>query len=199
MFAAQQQCEERTFVTLHLSTSEQKNHRRRNLTEESSYGGGHGYVGRIATVEMVNWSSTTSGITIIPASLQRLPTRRHRRDEQDGTVPFRSYSIHLLLSIINFISLIETLRICWLHMQSRTTWHDVIGKHCPIFAVNREVLWLCIWLIRFLRFMIFFWISMPILQVLIPIAKPVGYTGTDPYKMWEFIRIRWWCFWIEIE
>ncbi|KAH0902886.1 hypothetical protein HID58_042389 [Brassica napus] len=41
--------------------------------------------------------------------------------------------------------------------SSRTTWHDVIGKHCPIFAVNREVL--------------------------IPIAKPVGYTGTDPYKI----------------
>ncbi|XP_010553201.1 PREDICTED: uncharacterized protein LOC104823356 [Tarenaya hassleriana] len=41
--------------------------------------------------------------------------------------------------------------------SSRTTWHDVIGKHCPIFAVNREVL--------------------------IPIAKPVGYTGADPYKI----------------
>ncbi|AEE78812.1 hypothetical protein AtNW77_Chr3g0206891 [Arabidopsis thaliana] len=41
--------------------------------------------------------------------------------------------------------------------SSRTTWHDVIGKHCPIFAVNREVL--------------------------IPIAKPIGYTGTDPYKI----------------
>ncbi|CAN1771922.1 hypothetical protein LINPERHAP1_LOCUS12044 [Linum perenne] len=23
--------------------------------------------------------------------------------------------------------------------QSRTTWHDMIGKHCPIFGVNREV------------------------------------------------------------
>ncbi|CAH8278402.1 unnamed protein product [Arabidopsis lyrata] len=34
--------------------------------------------------------------------------------------------------------------------SSRITWHDVIGKHCPIFAVNREVL--------------------------IPIAKPIGYT-----------------------
>ncbi|XP_010426734.1 PREDICTED: uncharacterized protein LOC104711708 [Camelina sativa] len=41
--------------------------------------------------------------------------------------------------------------------SSRTTWHDVIGKHCPIFAVNREVL--------------------------IPISKPIGYTGTDPYKI----------------
>ncbi|GLT32423.1 hypothetical protein SLA2020_070930 [Shorea laevis] len=33
----------------------------------------------------------------------------------------------------------------------------MIGKHCPIFAVNREVL--------------------------IPIAKPTGYTGADPYKI----------------
>ncbi|MBA0812731.1 hypothetical protein Gohar_026670, partial [Gossypium harknessii] len=41
--------------------------------------------------------------------------------------------------------------------SSRTVWHDVIGKHCPIFAVNREVL--------------------------IPIAKPTGYTGADPYKI----------------
>ncbi|KAE8694927.1 putative NT domain of poly(A) polymerase and terminal uridylyl transferase-containing protein [Hibiscus syriacus] len=41
--------------------------------------------------------------------------------------------------------------------SSRTVWHDVIGKHCPIFDVNREVL--------------------------IPIAKPTGYTGADPYKI----------------
>ncbi|CAN6469781.1 unnamed protein product [Victoria cruziana] len=39
----------------------------------------------------------------------------------------------------------------------RTPWHDVIGKHCPIFAVNREVL--------------------------MPIAKPTGYTGADAYKI----------------
>ncbi|XP_022722999.1 uncharacterized protein LOC111280101 [Durio zibethinus] len=41
--------------------------------------------------------------------------------------------------------------------SSRTVWHDMIGKHCPNFAVNREVL--------------------------IPIAKPTGYTGADPYKI----------------
>ncbi|KAJ7961100.1 ATP-dependent helicase/deoxyribonuclease subunit B [Quillaja saponaria] len=41
--------------------------------------------------------------------------------------------------------------------SSRTVWHDVIGRHCPIFAVNREVL--------------------------IPIPKPMGYTGADPYKI----------------
>ncbi|GLU14910.1 hypothetical protein SLE2022_314510 [Rubroshorea leprosula] len=33
----------------------------------------------------------------------------------------------------------------------------MIGKHCPIFAVNREVL--------------------------IPTAKPTVYTGADPYKI----------------
>ncbi|KAJ4704268.1 ATP-dependent helicase/deoxyribonuclease subunit B [Melia azedarach] len=41
--------------------------------------------------------------------------------------------------------------------NSRTVWQDVIGKHCPIFAVNREVL--------------------------IPIAMPTGFTGADPYKI----------------
>ncbi|CAN1231332.1 hypothetical protein LINGRAPRIM_LOCUS1540 [Linum grandiflorum] len=41
--------------------------------------------------------------------------------------------------------------------SSRTMWHDMIGKHCPVFAVNREVL--------------------------VPIAKPTGYTGADPYKI----------------
>ncbi|XP_065853458.1 uncharacterized protein [Euphorbia lathyris] len=41
--------------------------------------------------------------------------------------------------------------------SSRTLWQDMIGKHCPIFAVNREVL--------------------------IPIPKPTGYTGADPYKI----------------
>ncbi|XAR68722.1 hypothetical protein NMG60_11000072 [Bertholletia excelsa] len=41
--------------------------------------------------------------------------------------------------------------------SARTVWHDVIGRHCPIFAVNREVL--------------------------IPIPKPTGYTGADPYKI----------------
>ncbi|KAG2691111.1 hypothetical protein I3843_09G216100 [Carya illinoinensis] len=41
--------------------------------------------------------------------------------------------------------------------SSRTVWQDVIGRHCPTFAVNREVL--------------------------IPLQKPVGYTGADPYKI----------------
>ncbi|CAL5335271.1 unnamed protein product [Camellia sinensis] len=41
--------------------------------------------------------------------------------------------------------------------SSRTVWHDMIGRHCPIFAVNREAL--------------------------IPIPKPIGYTGADPYKI----------------
>ncbi|XP_057549677.1 uncharacterized protein LOC130827832 [Amaranthus tricolor] len=41
--------------------------------------------------------------------------------------------------------------------SSRTVWHDMVGRHCPMFAVNREVL--------------------------IPIPKPTGYTGADPYKI----------------
>ncbi|KAH9623487.1 hypothetical protein KSS87_020172 [Heliosperma pusillum] len=41
--------------------------------------------------------------------------------------------------------------------NSRTIWHDMVGRHCPIFAVNREVL-----------------ISVP---------KPTAYTGADPYKI----------------
>lgn len=41
--------------------------------------------------------------------------------------------------------------------SSRTVWEDVIGRNCPIFAVNREAL--------------------------LPIQKPTGYTGADPYKV----------------
>jgi len=39
----------------------------------------------------------------------------------------------------------------------RTNWHDILGHHCPIFGVNREVLF--------------------------PIPKPTGYTGADAYKI----------------
>ncbi|KAI4318951.1 hypothetical protein MLD38_032603 [Melastoma candidum] len=39
----------------------------------------------------------------------------------------------------------------------RSPWQDIIGRHCPIFAVNREVL--------------------------IPIPKPDGWTQADPYKI----------------
>ncbi|KNA13879.1 hypothetical protein SOVF_112650, partial [Spinacia oleracea] len=41
--------------------------------------------------------------------------------------------------------------------SSRTVWHDIVGRHCPIFGVNREVL--------------------------MPVPKPTGYTGADPYKL----------------
>ncbi|PIA58008.1 hypothetical protein AQUCO_00500145v1 [Aquilegia coerulea] len=41
--------------------------------------------------------------------------------------------------------------------SSRTVWLDMIGRQCPIFGVNREVL--------------------------IRIEKPTGYTGADPYKI----------------
>ncbi|GLJ44272.1 hypothetical protein SUGI_0926200 [Cryptomeria japonica] len=39
----------------------------------------------------------------------------------------------------------------------RTNWHDVLGHHCPIFGVNREVF--------------------------LPIPKPTGYTGADAFKI----------------
>ncbi|KAG5415133.1 hypothetical protein IGI04_002700 [Brassica rapa subsp. trilocularis] len=79
--------------------------------------------------------------------------------------PLKSLIEALLLISISFLPLSSAYRpgdiVAMSKMgqyhSSRTTWHDVIGKHCPIFAVNREVL--------------------------IPIAKPVGYTGTDPYKI----------------
>ncbi|XP_027072755.1 uncharacterized protein LOC113776115 [Coffea eugenioides] len=41
--------------------------------------------------------------------------------------------------------------------SSRSVWYDMIGRHCPTFAVNREAL--------------------------IPIPKPTGYTGADPHKI----------------
>lgn len=34
--------------------------------------------------------------------------------------------------------------------------------------------------------------------MLIPIAKPIGYTGTDPYKMWEFIGF-FYIFWLQFK
>lgn len=40
---------------------------------------------------------------------------------------------------------------CW--FQSRTVWQDVIGRHCPIFAVNREVPF------EFSSFRVFFFFS----------------------------------------
>ncbi|EEC78592.1 hypothetical protein OsI_18610 [Oryza sativa Indica Group] len=40
---------------------------------------------------------------------------------------------------------------------SRSVWFDVVGRHCPSFAVNHEVM--------------------------MPIPKPTGFTGADPYKI----------------
>ncbi|KAB1224610.1 hypothetical protein CJ030_MR2G009981 [Morella rubra] len=48
--------------------------------------------------------------------------------------------------------------------SSRTVWQDVIGRHCPTFAVNREV-------------------PFEFYRVAIPLQKPTGYTGADPYKI----------------
>ncbi|MCO5563684.1 hypothetical protein L7F22_017331 [Adiantum nelumboides] len=39
----------------------------------------------------------------------------------------------------------------------RSNWEDVLGHHCPRFGIDREVL--------------------------LPIPKPTGYTGADPYKI----------------
>ncbi|KAJ8753816.1 hypothetical protein K2173_000070 [Erythroxylum novogranatense] len=77
---------------------------------------------------------------------------------------FASYSL-LLLVLLSLISIsvayrpgdIVPMSKMGQYHSSRTLWQDVIGKHCPVFAVNREVL--------------------------IPIAKPTGYTGADPYKI----------------
>jgi len=52
--------------------------------------GGHGCGGRITTVERF-YSSSSSDISIISLSLQRLPTWRYRPDEQDGAVSLCSY------------------------------------------------------------------------------------------------------------
>ncbi|KAJ4822479.1 hypothetical protein Tsubulata_011631 [Turnera subulata] len=69
----------------------------------------------------------------------------------------------LLLSLLPSISLayrpgdIVPMSKMGQYHSSRTVWQDMIGKHCPVYAVNREVL--------------------------IPIPKPTGYTGADPYKI----------------
>jgi hypothetical protein len=39
----------------------------------------------------------------------------------------------------------------------RTPWHDQLGRHCPRFGMNSEVV--------------------------LPLPKPTGYTGADPYKI----------------
>ncbi|KAF5188984.1 ATP-dependent helicase/deoxyribonuclease subunit B [Thalictrum thalictroides] len=72
------------------------------------------------------------------------------------------------------LSLLTFCCLCWISMaykpgdvvpmskmgqyhSSRTVWLDMIGRQCPIFGVNREVL--------------------------IRIEKPSGYTGADAYKI----------------
>lgn len=47
-------------------------------------------------------------------------------------------------------------------LQSRTVWHDMIGRHCPMFAVNREVFFL----LRNWISALWFCFSSPILFVL---------------------------------
>lgn len=39
----------------------------------------------------------------------------------------------------------------------RTPWHDQLGRHCPRFGIDSEVI--------------------------LPLPKPTGYTGADPYKI----------------
>ncbi|OAE34071.1 hypothetical protein AXG93_4280s1200 [Marchantia polymorpha subsp. ruderalis] len=42
----------------------------------------------------------------------------------------------------------------------RTDWMDQLGRHCPRFGIDNEVV--------------------------LPLPKPTGYTGADPYKMCDF-------------
>jgi hypothetical protein len=62
-----------------------------------------------------------------------------------------------------------------------------VGRHCPAFAVNREVR--LSWKARrFHLHAFFFWGGLVIwlrflVQVLMPIPKPTGFTGADAYKM----------------
>uniref|UniRef100_A0A7C9CW09 Uncharacterized protein n=1 Tax=Opuntia streptacantha TaxID=393608 RepID=A0A7C9CW09_OPUST len=79
----------------------------------------------------------------------------------DGAATFAAISF-LLLSLASICiayrpgDIVPMSRMGQYH-SSRTVWHDMVGRHCPIFAVNREAL--------------------------IPIPKPTGYTGADPYKI----------------
>ncbi|MCL7050929.1 hypothetical protein MKW94_005473, partial [Papaver nudicaule] len=53
-------------------------------------------------------------------------------------------------------SILLCLFLCLASISQRTVWHDMIGRQCHVFGVNREVL--------------------------VPLTKPTGYTGADPYK-----------------
>lgn len=41
--------------------------------------------------------------------------------------------------ILNFRINLSIFSFNFQQFQSRTVWHDMIGRHCPIYAVNREV------------------------------------------------------------
>ncbi|XP_047341540.1 uncharacterized protein LOC124945193 [Impatiens glandulifera] len=85
------------------------------------------------------------------------------RNGRITTIGIRIYSSILLFAITAYPSLayrpgdIIPMSKMGQYHSSRTVWHDMIGRHCPIFSVNREVL--------------------------IPIPKPTGFTGADPYKI----------------
>lgn len=87
--------------------------------------------------------------------------RLHEKMDENGRIA----SVVLFLVLISLASpslayrpgdIVPMSRMGQYH-SSRTVWHDMIGRHCPIFAVNREVL--------------------------VPLPKPTGYTGADPYKI----------------
>ena len=62
-----------------------------------------------------------------------IPLCVHFTNRNSDPIFFPTHSWWLGFSICLFI-----LGSIWL-FQSRTAWQDVIGRHCPIFGVNREV------------------------------------------------------------
>lgn len=79
----------------------------------------------------------SASIVLAPTEFTRLSTWRHSSHESNGAISRCNFLPHVHdnwfchSSISSFSD--------WKTMQQRTVWHDMIGKHCPIFAVNREV------------------------------------------------------------
>lgn len=72
--------------------------------------------------------------------LTRLSTWWHSSHESNGAIPrCNSLPLHAIFYGNRFRDSSIWFTFTLQNSQSRTVWHDMIGRHCPIFAVNREV------------------------------------------------------------
>jgi hypothetical protein len=88
--------------------------------------------------------ATSPPMLVPPTPRRRLPPRRHRADAPLRPVPRRNpinlnpFSTAAILELFRFACAWSVL-FSPAVFQSRSVWFDVVGRHCPAFAVNREV------------------------------------------------------------